>query len=206
MSTPFIIYSLPRCRTAWLAEFLSYKDWKCWHEQALCMRNMEDVKVFFSAPNIGTVETAAFYGRHLIKHYIPNIKEIVILRPVDESVEAMMKCDTGGLATYDYNSLKKIFERGNRELQKMAEDKNVLAIDYSNLTKRETCVAIFEYCLPYAFDDAWWETLRRQNIQVNVESVLRYYYQNKDIVESFKRLCKSELRKLCRFGMIEARA
>jgi len=170
------------------------------------MRDMDDVKTFFSLPNMGTVETAAFYGRHLIKNIVPDIKEVVVLRPVDESVEAMMRVDVSGIATYDRGILEKLLTRGDRELRRIAQDPNVLVVNYSDLAERDACAAIFEHCLPYSFDEGRWQSLQRQNIQVDVKTVLLYYYKHRDRVEAFKKQCKSELRRLCRMGMVCAGA
>ena len=203
MTTPFIIYALPRSRTAWLSNFLTYKAWECHHEVAIYMRSMEDVRNFFSSPKIGCVETAAAQGRPLIHHVAPNIKEVVILRPMDEVVESMMAVDISGVGIYDRKILQRNMEYGDRELRKIAKDKNVLAINYSDLNREDSCAAIFEHCLPFKFDKKWWEWVKDKNIQADVKSILRYYQQNRDAVEVFKRHCKKELIRLYRIGEIK---
>lgn len=202
MTTPFIIYALPRSRTAWLANFLSYKEYKCHHEQAIFMRNMDNVKEFFSRPFIGSSETAAAPGRKLILSVVPNMKEVVILRPVNEVVDSMMNVDVGGVASYDREKLQKGMEYGDRILRKIAKDPNVLTISYADLDKQETCAAIFEHCLPYKFDKSWWESLKDKNIQADAKAVLGYYFKNRAPIEAFKKYCKSELRRLMRAGQI----
>jgi len=202
MSTAFILYALPRSRTRWLSEFLSYKDFHCCHEQAVTMRSLDDVRTFFGGPNIGTVETAAIYGRVLIKHIVPDIREVVILQDVDKAVDRMMKTDTGGIATYDKNIVYKTFLRADRLLRKAASDPNVLTVDYNDLDKEETCKTIFEHCLPYPFDREYWKVFKDWNIQINIKDFMLYYSCNKDKVEAFKAHCKSELRKLVRDGLI----
>ena len=165
------------------------------------MRSMEDVRFFFSQPNIGSVETAAAPGRHLIRHLIPNIREVVILRPVDEVVGSMMNLDVSDVAQYDRATLKKGMEYGDRILRKIARESHVLTVDYSDLGKRDTCIKIFEHCLPYSFDEKWWDSLHNQNIQVNVKDVLLYYFKHKSAIEGFKKHCKSELRRLYRSSL-----
>lgn len=202
MKQPFIIYALPRSRTAWLARFLSYRGFMCYHEQAIFMRSLKDVRAFFRRSNIGTAETAAAPGRCLIRYVAPNIKEVVVFRPVDEVVESMMNVDVGGVATYDRAALKKSMEYNERVLRRVAADPKVLSVNYHDLDKPETCARIFEHCLPYKFDQAWWESLKDINVQVNVKDVLLYYYSNRPAIEAFKKYCKSELRALCRMGLI----
>ena len=204
MSIPFIVYALPRSRTAWLSKFLSYGDWTCHHEQAIYMRTMDDVRALLSRPDTGCVETAAAQGRYLIKHAFPDIREVVILRPVKEVVNSMLNTDVASIAAYDPDKLQKIMEYGDRILRKIAQDVNVLAINYSDLVFEEACADIFEHCLPYRFDKSWWKSLKFQNIQVDVKAVLQYYFDNREAVDGFKRHCKSELRRLHRAGEISA--
>ena len=202
MSTPFIIYALPRSRTAWLSNFLTYRAWECHHEAAIFMRSMEDVKAFFSSPKVGCAETAVVLGRELIRSVVPDIKEVVILRPVDEVIESVMKVDLTGVASYDRFRLQKVTEHQNRALQKVAKDKNVLVINYADLNREEACAAIFEYCLPFKFDKEWWKWLKDTNIQIDLKAMLGYYHKNKDAIEGFKKTCKSELRRLVESGSI----
>lgn len=197
---PFIIYALPRSRTAWLAKFLTYGEWTCYHEQAIYMTNMEDVKALFECPNIGMAETAAAQGRYLIRHVVPDIREVVILRPVEEVVESMMAVDISGLATYDKTALRKGMEYSDRVLQKISKDPNVLTVNYCDLDKPEVCARIFEHCLPYVFDRDWWESMKDKNIQADVRAVIRYYYKYKETIEAFKRHCKSEILRLHRLN------
>lgn len=198
--TPFIIYGLPRSRTAWLSMFLSYGDWNCHHERAMHMRSMADVVDLFSTPNTGTIETGAPYGRCLLKYFVPNLKEVVILRPVEDALNSLLKLDISEVATFDQQKLRKLMERGDRALKRIIKDPNVLAINYSDLDKEETCARIFEFCLPYKFDRDWWQYMKDKNIQLNYKLLLLYRLQNKGAIAAFKSLCKRELIKLCRSG------
>lgn len=202
MSEPFIIYALPRSRTAWLSKFLSYKDWNCYHEQAVYMRDIGDIEALFDCPNTGTAETAAIAARHLIRYLVPNIKEVAVIRPVDEVVDGIMNMDVGGIATYDREKLQKIMAYEHQLLSRVAKEPNVLAVNFEDLECEDTCAEIFEHCLPYQFDKAWWESLRERNIQRDMKALLSYYYKNVDAVNAFKKHAKSELRKLCRMGVI----
>lgn len=206
MMRPFIIYALPRSRTAWLSAFLTYREWRCYHEQAIYMRSMEDVRALFSVPNRGCAETAAIQGRPLIRHAIPGIREVVVLRPVDEVIESVMRLDLGGSIRYDRDVLRRNMEYGDRQLRKAAKEPGVLAVDYADLQKEETCAAIFEHCLPYRFDANWWDEMKNRNIQADAREVIRYYHQHRGAVDQFKRYCKTELRRLYRLGAFSTRA
>src|ERR1700674_713600 len=194
MPEPFIIYSLPRSRTAWLAAFLTYREWTCHHEQAIHMRSMDDVRQFFATPHTGTVETGAAQGWWIIHHYVPNIRAVVIHRPVDDVVKSMLAVDTGGVASYDANKLRAIMQYGNRMLAQISRVPGVLNVDFNDISTKERCATIFEHCLPYKFDTQHWLDMKDRNIQVDMKAFLLSYFANRDKVENFKRLCRAELR------------
>ena len=198
MSVPFIIYGLPRSRTAWLSMFLTYKDWTCHHEKMMHMRRIGDFKELMTAPNTGSAETGACYGRCLMKYFAPNLKEVVILRPVEEVMESLMKIDMRGMFVFDRVKLKKIVDKGRRALDKIAKDPKVLVINYADLEKEETCKRIFEFCLPYKFDRDWWIYYHEKNIQLDFPMLLAYRKNNKGTIDGYKNLCKSMLIKLAR--------
>ena len=43
-AAPFIIFTMGRCRTAWLCRFLSYGEWECRHEYARHLRTIDDLR------------------------------------------------------------------------------------------------------------------------------------------------------------------
>ena len=59
MQQPFVVLALPRCCTAWLAQWLSYGPWQCGHDEIRHCRSLDDVKLWLAQPFTGTVETAA---------------------------------------------------------------------------------------------------------------------------------------------------
>lgn len=182
--------------------FLTYDDCVCHHEKLMHMRSMGDFKKLLSPINTGTAETASSYGRCLIKWLIPNIREVVILRPVEEVIQSLLSVDFQGSFVFDEVKLRKIIEKGNRALQRIAQDPKVLVINYDDLDKEETCAKIFEFCLPHKFDKEWWGYMKDRNIQVNLGLLFSYRYQNKKDIDGFKSLCKRELLRLCRLGEI----
>lgn len=206
MSDPFIIYALPRSRTAWLAEFLSYADWSVSHEQAIYMRSIEDVQEFFERPNTGTVETAAAQAWRIIHHHVPNLRVAVIRRPVDEVIDSVLKVPLKGVATYDEVRLQKVMAYGDRMLRQISALPGVLTLNYADISSEDACAALFEHCLPYEFDRPWWDWMKDRNVQADVPSIIRYYHENKIQIEGFKLSLKRELRSLYRTGQIDREA
>lgn len=202
MEHPYIIYSLPRSRTAWLSAFLTYGDWKAYHEVLLYCRSLQNIKELLSNSNMGIVETGAIAGRLLIKHCCPQIKEVVILRPVEEAIESMLNTNTHGMVTWDKDKMHRVMHYSDRQLRKLVTSPDVLAIDYAELATEEGCKKIFEYCLPYPFDKEWWKLGKDQNIQVDMKQFFTYYIANREQIETFKKKLKVDLRRLCESGEI----
>jgi hypothetical protein len=199
--TPFIIYALPRSRTAWISAFLTYGEWTCHHDQAIYVRSMDDVRRFFATPNIGTVETGVMQGWWLIHHYVPGIRAVVIRRPVEDAIESMLAVDVAGVAKFDEQGVRRIMTYGDRMLDRIGKMPGVLQLGFDDLATEDGCCRLFEFCLPYRFDEGWWMTMSQRNIQIDVKEFLREYFPIRDQVEAFKRLCFKELLALRRRGV-----
>jgi hypothetical protein len=203
---PFIIYALPRSRTAWLSAFLTYGEWKCHHEQAVTMRSFDDVRKFFSQPNVGTVETGASPGWHLIHALVPDIKAVVIHRPVDDVIKSVRELDISQVGVYDFERLRRNLEHMARNLRRLAARPDVLSVEFDNLSTEATARAVFEHCMPYRWDRAWGQQMLNRNVQINVIEHLRYCLTHRAEIERFKRECKTVLRALYRSGKLNREA
>lgn len=184
---PFIVYALPRSRTAWLSALLTYREVVCHHEQAPHMRSWNDVRRFFAKPNTGTVETGVAPGWRLIHALVPHINAVVVHRSVDEVVASVDAF--ADKIIYDRDKLQRNMERLARELRIIAKQPHVLSVEYADLDKEETCQDIWEHCLPHPFDWWRWETLRQENIQIDVPGHLAWCFENREAIADFKREC-----------------
>ena len=165
----FVVFALPRSRTAWLSHFLSYGEWACAHEQVRHLRTMADVKAWFTQPCTGTVETAAAPFWRMLP---PGLRVAVIRRPVDEVVESLMQIP--GCA-FDCAAIHKAIAAQDRKLAQIeARVPGVLSIPYADLAREDACAALFEHCLPYAHDSERWAALAPINIQINMPALIRY--------------------------------
>lgn len=200
MTPPFIILALPRSRTAWLAAFLTYGDHICRHQTAIKMRSIDDIGAFFAQPNVGTAETAVSLGWRILEHHVPNLRRVVVRRSVDDSVAAMMRVDLRETAVYDAALMRRVMLREAAALDDISAEPGVLTVDFADLDRRDACAAVFEHCLPYPFPPAWWDSLRDRNIQCDVPAMLYYFYEHRIEIETFKRQCKNELRRLTYAG------
>lgn len=200
--SPFIVYALPRSRTAWMSSFLTYGGWICGHEQAIFLRHVSDITKFFSHENVGTVETAAAQAWRIIKHHVPNIRQAVVRRPLADVFDAMMNVDLVGYAQYDQEKLWKVMAYGNRMLDEVACQPGTLRLEFDELDCPEGCKKLFEFCIPYEFDFDWWERMRKRHIEVSVPRVIQYYHDNITDIMAFKKELWREMRHLTKSGAI----
>lgn len=189
----FIIHALGRSRTAWLSEFLSYGNWSCLHEQAMYLRHPNEMRAFFSRPRTGYAETAASFGWPLIQQACPDMKQIVIDRHPDDAGAAMLAhCRAAGVPL-DESKVAHIFERNHRVLRKIAGLPGTLSLNYRDLSTEDGCRTVFEACLPYEWDRAWWQEMDQRHVEADLRAVLSYYAANRAGIEEFKRLCRVEM-------------
>lgn len=160
---------MSRCRTAWLSRFLTYGDWACGHEEIRHARSLDDVKAWFSQPNTGTAETAGAAWWRLVP---PDVRVVVVRRPVDDVVESWMRLGMG----MDCERLTVHMRRQSAKLDQIeARVPGVLSVQFADLATEATCAHLFEHCLPYQHDPAWWASLADVNIQINNRTLFRHY-------------------------------
>lgn len=170
----FVVCSLPRSRSAWLSQFLTYGDHYCGHEQLRYMRSLDDVQAWLNQPNTGTCETAAAPFWRLLKKYSPDVKIVTVRRPVDEVVDSLRRA---GLQL-DESVINKMVKLDKKLDQLEARMPNVLSVQFKDLEDENTCKTIFEYCLPYKHDHQWWSDTSARNVQINLPALHRYVTSN----------------------------
>jgi len=169
----FVVFALPRSRTAWTSAYLSYGDVHCTHDEARYFRSMEDVEAFFRQPLAGSVETAAAPWWRFLRGR--DVRVATIRRPVEEVVESLMRLPI----PFDAGLLRRSMTQLDRKLDQI-EDRlpNVLSLDFAGLERWPECAALFEHCLPYQRDPRWFRRLSGMNIQANVPAMMRYLEAN----------------------------
>jgi hypothetical protein len=203
-AAPFIIFTMGRCRTAWLCRFLSYGEWECKHEYARHLRTIDDLRAALLARNTGYAETGAAPAWPLIRHLRPDIRVVIIRRSVGETAEAMIAAGRKVGVAYDESALFRVLAYNERCLSIISAHSGALTFDHQDLDQKNVCAQIFEYCLPYSFDADLWRRLRSENIQVDMMEFFVHYQKHRNQIEEFKKSCKRELIRLCRAGELNA--
>lgn len=140
------------------------------------MRSLEDVKSWLSQSHTGSAETGAAPFWRLIERYRPETRLVLIRRPVDEVVESLLRLDMQGAATLHREMLNLALPRLDAKLDQVAARWKgpLLSVPFEALNRKETCRDLFEFCLPYKLDMAWWDRMDRINIQCSMPALMRY--------------------------------
>ena len=187
MTPPFIIYGLPRSRTFWLSKFLTYGDWVCGHDEIRHMRSLDDVKSWLAQPCVGSAETAGASWWRLAQKLSPDIRTLVVRRPVGDVVDSLMRMPLGfdrvGLTTFLISLDRKLDQIEHRV-------PGTLSVRFNDLRSEEICRRVFEHCLPYKHDPAWWQAMDRLNLQVDMRACIRHYQAFKPQLENLGKIAK----------------
>lgn len=184
ISRPFVILALPRSRTAWLSEFLSYGGMTCAHDLAPECASISEFMTRLAAYD-GTVETGAVVGWRLIRRYIPQAQIIVVKRQVAE-VKASLRA-------VGLTPIPGEIEARGRLLDECAAALGVLSFTYDQLDDPEICRRIFETCCGFWLDRAWYDRCANRNVQVDVPIQVARLIANRDRIAAFKAEVAREL-------------
>ena len=186
--SPYVIFALPRSRTAWLSHFLTHGEWVCGHEELRHMRSLEDVKAWFRQPCTGTIETAGAFWWRLLEKLAPGTRVVVVRRPVGEVIESLMAIPG---CTFDRGELEATMGRLDRKLDQIeARIANVVSVRFDDLSNEATCAALFEYCTGQEHDRDRWEAMAPINIQVNMRALIRYCAAYRPALEKMAAVAK----------------
>ena len=178
---PFVIFALPRSGTAWTARLLTYGDWTCGHDEIRHMRSLDDVKAWIGQPCTGTAETGAAPFWRTLMALQPNARVVTIRRPVADVVESLLRLDMRGVCTWDRAVLTRAISRLDAKLDQIeARVPGVLSVPFADLFSESTSAKVFEHCLPYQHDHAWWAAGSPVNVQCNMPAMMRYMIANRD--------------------------
>lgn len=175
---PFIIYALPRSRTYWLSKFLTYGDWHCGHDIVIDLHSLSNLKKYYSAAHIGSVETGMVDGWKVMERLVPGHKRVVVHRPVAEVRES--------LSCFNVTVPDGYLEAREEKLLELARQPNVLFCKYHELDEEKICKDIFEFCLNTQFDKNWWLSLRDKNIQIDMDKNLKRLVDNRLGINALK--------------------
>src|SRR5215469_4491325 len=164
----FIVYCLPRSRSAWLAHFLNYPftvpRQPVAHDVAPLCKSIEGFLHAYKEEGMwGAVEIEGMIGWQVIKKEMPELKTVVMRRPLQEVYNSLV------MQGYKPN----LTELGKLDaiLDIISEQSGVYSIKSTDLDAPVVGKWLFEYLLELDFDFDWWYQLSQTNIQINLNDV-----------------------------------
>lgn len=179
-AAPFIVLSLPRSRSAWMAHWLSYPGKLVGHDIAIRAKSVSEFLSHFTYAD-GTCETSAMLGWRLLKHELPRLKTLVVIRDPREVLESLSK---KGIALTE-ELTNEVLSRWHM-LQAIGSAKDVKAVRFEELNNRDIRAMIFEHLLELGFDDDWDARFAYTNIQIDFAARMEQLARNRDQIAAFK--------------------
>ena len=184
---PFVVFSLPRCRSKWLSTFLQYGPWQVGHDEIRHSRSLDDVKSWLAQPFTGTVETAAAPFWRMIPE---GVRVVTVRRAVPDVVASLRRAGV----VFDEAPMVRAMQRLEHKLDQIEHRlPDVLAVRFSDLQEEETCAAVFEHCLGLAHDRAWWAAAAPVNLQINLDHLGRYYAAHRPQLDKLAKQAKHRI-------------
>ena len=177
-ASEFFILSLPRCRTAWLANFLTYEDSFCFHEGLLNVGSIGALKGLFEKTGksvVGNSDCGNILFLDKIMNEFPNANIVLVER---ETASVLSE-----LASMDGFSNVEAVLRSAELLQWAKGAFNPLVVDYWNIDK-EVCRSIWNHCIGTQFDETRWEMLDGIDMQIIQDKKVKQMIKHRNNIES----------------------
>lgn len=151
MTTPFFITGMPRARTAWLANFLTWGDAFCAHDLSMRCESVAQLAARIDAlPGAfpGVSDSALCLIPDRIRAQWPDARWVVLRRDpaqVRFSLQAMGAYP--GLAKVGPELAVEIVTRVEQGLASFTRDPRVLFVEYDDLNSMEKLHTIWQWCL-----------------------------------------------------------
>jgi Sulfotransferase domain len=164
----FFVMSLPRSRTAWLANFLTYEDSYCFHEGLLQVPSPLHFRELFSSTGksvVGNSDCGNVFFINEILDTFPDAKFVVVDRPPEEVVDSLQAM---GPQFADEGAVWHAYEL----LQKFKREHDALVVNYDALSYT-TYRMIWDHCVGSIFDHQRTVMLDGLDIQIIIDKKLR---------------------------------
>lgn len=146
------------------------------------------MRSWLALPNTGTVETAAAPFWRLLPD---GVTAAVIRRPIDEVMASLW---ASGALHFDTVKMAKHLAMMDAKLQQFVHRRpGVLETTVAELGTEDGCRRLWEHCLPYPFDAAWYAAMAPVNVQVSLPHARNYYYAHAPQLEKLRLIARHEM-------------
>jgi hypothetical protein len=196
---PYMVFSAGRSRTMWLSAYLTYGICVCNFESTAKVSSFEEIVHLLAIPGMGAAETLAAPAWPLLLTAEPRLRVVVVRRPLDEIIDSLIAA-TRERVKLDLPVLRQLIAYIMRALERLAQQPQTLVVDFHELAREDVGRAIFEHCLPYKFDQGWWEFLSAKKIDPDVIQLAQLYQVRQNEIRALGRECRHLLFRLGRQG------
>ena len=168
---PFLVCALPRSRTAWVANFLTYGQVYCAHELCTVVRSVAEVPYLLrrlGTRYAGNADTAQALILPQLREVLPTAPVVVIRRPVAEVVESLEALAPFGAAERGLTA--QAVQVLARHVEAAARVPGALVLEYHELEQEATARALLAHVAPgEPFHRARWAMLAGLQVQLTGE-------------------------------------
>lgn len=161
-----------------MAHYLAQGGKRVGHDIGIECYRPEDFINAFKDGMIGTCETGAMLGWRLIRHYLPQVKFVVVRRPMREVLVS--------LGAFGIIGQEEEMERRDAMLDVIASLPGTLSMDWNALGFPEGGKQLWEFCLDVEWNPEIWGQFNSINIQVDMRQRLAKLHDNHDRLMSLK--------------------
>lgn len=163
----YFITGFPRSRTAWLANFFTYKDSYCYHELSRQGRNVYNLIAKMNLrkeSNIGTSDCGfPFYYKDILK-LLPNSKIVIIRRDIEEVKDSLSEF------VGEWNEKLNItINNTNKKLNELNDKYDCKMISYKSLEDQYIIMELWKYLIP----EIEWDEERFQQLNETKVSIIK---------------------------------
>ena len=176
---PFVVFAMPRSRTAWLSHWLSgVAQVPVGHDLAIDADSIDQWLGYVARDFRGTCETGAVEVWPILRRSIPACRIITIHRPL-EAVCA-------SLAAAGYDPPLDDLTRRCVALESLSGQPGVLSLPFDALADPRACAVLQEYALGVPFDWPAWREAASLNVQINREQRLARLAERRPQIERLR--------------------
>jgi len=143
---PFFIISLPRTRTAWLANLFTTERTHCYHEYLVhnSLQNMEANFRSVEKEYVGNSDSLNIGVFNDLRQLFPDAPIVTVERPLMDIQQSVIKA----IKDVDKNVSWEMLQMGNELLKELKKQDNVLTVQFDNLKDENTIENVWNHCIP----------------------------------------------------------
>lgn len=174
----FVVFALPRSRTAWISRFLSYGGQTCLHDMSLDARSLDDLRYRLMCPMTGACDSALAIFWPELRTWLPASRFVTVRRDLGDVRTSALR---HGYSAAEIDEPLRFLSHCLDEIER---DHDVMRLEYRDLDTEDDCRRLFERCTGLHHDHDWWEALRHRNIQVSRAETMRRAAANADAMKA----------------------